>query len=88
MAGEVGGIPKWVLGLAIGVPVAAALAYIIFGPSGDEEGKKKPKKAANMKTTPVKPYPKKEPAPTVEKKVEQVKRNLILFIQQRSKMID
>ena len=85
VAGEVGGLPKWVLGLAIGVPVAAALAYIIFGPSGDEEGKKKPKKAANKKTTPVKPSPKKEPAPTVEKKVEQVKRNLILFIQQRSK---
>ena len=73
VTGEVGGIPKWVLGLAIGVPVAAALAYIIFGPSsGDEEGKKKTKKAANKKTTPVKPSPKKEPAPSVEKKVEQV----------------
>ena len=73
VAGEVGGIPKWVLGVAIGVPVAAALAYIIFGPSsGDEEGKKKTKKAANKKTMPVKPSPKKEPAPSVEKKVEQV----------------
>jgi len=72
-ASEVGGIPKWVLGLAIGVPVAAALAYIIFGPSSSDEGdKKKTKKAANKKTTPVKPSPKKEPAPIVEKKVEQV----------------
>ena len=72
-ASEVGGIPKWVLGLAIGVPVAAALAYIIFGPSSSDEGdKKKTKKAANKKTTPAKPSPKKEPAPSVEKKVEQV----------------
>ena len=38
-----GGVPKWVIGLAIGVPVAAALGYILFGPSG--EPKKKPKKA-------------------------------------------
>ena len=81
MAGEVGGVPKWVLGLAIGVPVAAALAYIIFGGSSDEGGKKT-KKAENKKTTPVKPSPKKEPAPTVEKKVEQVQRyNLCLIYQ-------
>ena len=25
-------VPRWVWGLAIGVPVAAALAYILFGP--------------------------------------------------------
>jgi len=35
-------VPKWVYALAIGIPVTAALAYILFGP-GDEEPKKKPK---------------------------------------------
>ena len=35
-------VPKWVYALAIGIPVTAALAYILFGP-GDEKPKKKPK---------------------------------------------
>jgi len=39
-AGGDPGIPKWVWGVAVGVPVAAALAYILFGPGGDEEPKK------------------------------------------------
>jgi len=40
-------LPRWVWGLAIGVPVAAALAYILFGPDSEEGGgkKKKAKKA-------------------------------------------
>ena len=44
-----GSIPRWVYALAIGVPVAAALAYILFGPSGDSKARskkaKKPKAA-------------------------------------------
>ena len=39
------GVPKWVYALAIGIPVTAALAYILFGP-GNEEKKKKPKPPA------------------------------------------
>ena len=67
-AGEVGGVPRWVIGLAIGVPVAAALGYIIFGPSGDK--KKKTKKGDTKKSSPAKTKP--DPAPSVEKKVEEV----------------
>jgi len=44
-----GGVPKWVIGVAVGVPVAAALMYILFGPSG--EPKKKPKKNAKPEQT-------------------------------------
>jgi len=72
-ASVTGGVPKWVL-FAVGITGAAALAYIIFGPSGssDEGDKKKKKKPDSKKASPVKPSPKKEPAPNVEKKVEQV----------------
>ena len=28
-------VSRWVWGLAIGVPVAAALAYILFGPDSE-----------------------------------------------------
>ena len=52
-----GGVPKWVIGLAIGVPVAAALAYILFGPTSgaDTGGKKKSKKTpAKQSSTPSK----------------------------------
>ena len=66
-AGEVGGVPRWVIGLAIGVPVAAALGYIIFGPSGD---KKKKTKKGDTKSSPAKTKP--VPSPSVEKKVEEV----------------
>jgi len=38
------GVPRWVLGLAVGVPVAAAVAYILFGPSSEPKGKPKKKK--------------------------------------------
>ena len=51
-----------------GVPVAAALGYIIFGPSGDK--KKKTKKGDTKKSSPAKT--KADPAPSVEKKVEEV----------------
>jgi len=37
-------IPRWVIALAVGVPVTAAIAYVLFGP-GDDKPKKK-KKAA------------------------------------------
>ena len=37
------GVPKWVWGLAIGVPVVGALVYILCGPEGGEGGKKKKK---------------------------------------------
>jgi len=47
---SVGGIPKWVLGVAVGVPVAAALIYILFGPSGEPK-KKKPKKTGQKEQT-------------------------------------
>jgi len=47
--GPLSGVPRWVLGVAIGVPVAAAFAYILFGGSS-EPGPKKKKKL----TTPVK----------------------------------
>ena len=53
-ASEAGSVPKWVIAAAIGVPVAAALAYILFGPSSDSEPKstKKKKKKADIKETP------------------------------------
>ena len=35
---------RWVIALAVGVPVTAAIAYVLFGP-GDDKPKKK-KKAA------------------------------------------
>jgi len=41
------GVPKWVYALAIGVPVTAAVAYILFGPGDDPPKKKKTKPAAN-----------------------------------------
>ena len=49
-----GSVPKWVIAAAIGVPVAAALAYILFGPSSDSEPKstKKKKKKADIKESP------------------------------------
>ena len=52
-AGGTDGIPKWVIAAAIGVPVAAALAYILFGPSSDSDTKsiKKKKKKAEGKAT-------------------------------------
>lgn len=69
-SGGGGGIPRWVIGVAIGVPVAAAIAYILFGPSGDDgTGKKKTKKSASKKDTPVKTP---AVAPLKEKKVEEV----------------
>ena len=72
-----GGVPKWVIGLAIGVPVAAALVYILFGPSG--EPKKKPKKAGKSEQTKqevkshgndAKPVEEVKPAKVEETKVE------------------
>merc|ERR1712013_871740 len=58
MAGEVpsageggGGVPKWVIGVAIGVPVAAALGYILFGPSGEPKKKPKSKKTGQVEQT-------------------------------------
>ena len=52
-AGVTDGIPKWVIAAAIGVPVAAALAYILFGPSSDSDTKsiKKKKKKAEVKAS-------------------------------------
>ena len=59
----------------MGVPVAAALIYILFGPSSDDE-KKKTKKTGSKKTTPVKaPAPAAaapKPVPVQEKKTEEV----------------
>ena len=45
----IAGVPRWVLGVAVGVPVAAALIYILFGPSSDDE-KKKTKKTDSVQT--------------------------------------
>jgi len=36
-------VPKWVYALAIGVPVSAALLYILFGPGDDDTKKRKVK---------------------------------------------
>jgi len=57
-------LPRWVWGLAIGVPVAAALAYILFGPDSEEGGgkKKKAKKAKDEVKEPVKEEKKSAPA--------------------------
>jgi len=49
-----GGIPNWVTGLALGVPVAAALAYDLFGPGGDDEIKENPVKATEISEKPEK----------------------------------
>ena len=46
-----GGVPKWVIGVAIGVPVAAALVYILFGPSGEPKKKPKSKKTGQAEQT-------------------------------------
>merc|ERR1712183_150506 len=79
-----GGVPKWVIGLAIGVPVAAALVYILFGPSG--EPKKKPKKAGKSEQTKqevkshvndAKPVEEVKPAKIEETKVESEQKVLI-----------
>lgn len=48
------GVPKWVYALAIGVPVTAALAYILFGPGEDGKKKKKPETVSSSSSTPVK----------------------------------
>ena len=68
-ASEAGGVPKWVIAAAIGVPVAAALAYILFGPSSDSEPKKKKKKKAEIKEAP------KADVDTAAKAKEEVCRN-------------
>ena len=65
-----GSVPKWVIAAAIGVPVAAALAYILFGPSSsDSEPKKKKKKKAEIKEAP------KADVDTAAKAKEEVCRN-------------
>ena len=53
-ASEAGSVRKWVIAAAIGVPVAAALAYILFGPSSDSKPKssKKKKKKEEIKEAP------------------------------------
>jgi hypothetical protein len=63
-----------VLGLVIGVPVAAALAYILFGPGGpDDQGAKKAKKAKAAAATGSSPEGKKEAKLVAgKKKQEQV----------------
>jgi len=59
------GIPKWVWGLAIGIPVAAALAFILFGPEGGDGSGQKKKKKAKKEAEAVK-----DPTPLGEGKVE------------------
>ena len=44
-----GSVPKWVYALAIGVPVAAALAYILFGPATDSDVQSKKAKKSKPK---------------------------------------
>lgn len=53
--GPLAGVPRWVLGVAIGVPVAAALAYIIFGPSSEPIKKKKKTTPTSTPVTPPTP---------------------------------
>jgi len=46
------GVPKWVYALAIGVPVTAAMLYVLFGPDdGDNKDKKKKKKGGTSSGT-------------------------------------
>ena len=79
------GVPKWVWGVAIGVPVAAALAYILFGGSSQDPKKKSKKtgksgEAAKQDSTSEARSHEGETAkpveevktPVVEKKAEQV----------------
>ena len=75
-------VPRWVYALAIGVPVTAALAYILFGPSDDEPKTPKPKAKSNpepvaksagdAKTKPEVKTPKKEEKVTVEDVPEEI----------------
>ena len=61
------------IGVAIGVPVAAALAYILFGPSssdGPSKKKSKKQKSESKQTTPVKASPSKTPPAKETKKPE------------------
>nr|XP_040576079.1 LOW QUALITY PROTEIN: mitochondrial import receptor subunit TOM70-like [Lepeophtheirus salmonis] len=44
-----GGVPKWLLGLAIGVPVAAGIAYVLFGGTSRPKDKKDSEKASPKK---------------------------------------
>jgi len=66
--GSAGGVPKWVYGLAIGVPVTAALLYILFGPddADKKEAKRKKKKdpSSTTSTTTATPTKPSEPAPS------------------------
>jgi hypothetical protein len=57
-------IPKWVYALAVGVPVAAALAYILFGPAADSADK--PKKGKKPKPKAAEPQEEKPVVKTVE----------------------
>lgn len=57
-------IPKWVYALAVGVPVAAALAYILFGPAADSADK--PKKGKKPKPKAAEPQEEKPAVKTVE----------------------
>ena len=71
--GPPGTVPKWVVALAIGVPVAAALAYILFGPStGDsaEAARSKKLKKAKTKTAAEMAPPAPKEAEPQEKEVE------------------
>jgi len=67
-------VPRWVYALAVGVPVTAALFYILFGPGDEEPKKRKPKLKPEPKLEETKVTPKKS-TPVVSKqevKVEEV----------------
>ena len=65
-----GSVPKWVYALAIGVPVAAALAYILFGPSTDSDVQSKKAKKSKPKADAVEAAEPKDPVEQDEKTVE------------------
>jgi len=75
-ASEAGTVPKWVIAAAIGVPVAAALAYILFGPSSDSKpksSKKKKKKKEEIKEAPKTDVKAKEEVVSIEDVEEEPK---------------
>jgi len=62
-----GGVPKWVYALAIGVPLSAALLYVLFGPDdGDKKNAEKNKDKTKTESKPETPV-KQEKAPEVKK---------------------
>ena len=86
--GEAASVPKWVIAAAIGIPVAAALAYILFGPSSDPGTKntKKKKKKDEVKSSDIDSPVKGSTKPDVIPRANPEKDEVCLFYQKLSRM--